>query len=147
MRPMKSDHNLKKLTLIVIKRLSLLWPIWWFNVCTTYIIFPQHFQTYNDFCLKKSSWSTLLFIRVEKALPISWQSIDNDDCGVKRTKINRTGIWTSIRFGIIVPFASRTNPATGFFNDSNDPTIVKVPSVSEANLSMMLSFLCIAESL
>ena len=49
-------------------------------------------------------------MRVEKALPISWQSIDRDDFGVKRTKMNRTGSWTSIRFGINVPLESRTRP-------------------------------------
>jgi hypothetical protein len=36
---------------------------------------------------------TLLLISVENARPTSWQSIDGEGIGVKRTKMKRTGIF------------------------------------------------------
>jgi len=33
---------------------------------------------------------TLLFMSVEKARPISWQSMESEVFGMKRTKMNRT---------------------------------------------------------
>ena len=86
---------------------------------------------------------TLLLISVENARPISWQSNDDEDVGVRRTKMKRTGIWISIKFGISTPRDSRIKATRGSFRLSRDPTIVIVPCVPGASLLLMLSFFAV----